>query len=72
MSLGRIHHRGFKLEAVRQVTSGDKQPAQICFGHDLTEGGMLRWCKQVEARGEAAFSIGQLARTVTACVAVPW
>ena len=59
MARGRIHSREFKLEVVRQVTSGEKRPAQVCREHGLAESLLLRWRKEVETRGEAAFLAGQ-------------
>lgn len=55
MAHGRIHSREFKLDAVRQVASGEKRPAQICREHGLAESLLLRWRKEYDARGEAAF-----------------
>ena len=53
---GRVFTSGFKRECVRQVTSGEKRPAQVCREHGLQESVLLRWRKEVEARGEAAFT----------------
>lgn len=70
MARGRSHSREFKLELVRQVQSGEKRPAQLCREHGLAESLLLRWRKEVEARGEAAFTgepssaTDQLARRV--------
>lgn len=55
MTHGRIHSREFKLDAVRQVARGEKRPAQICREHGLAESLLLRWRKEYDARGEAAF-----------------
>ena len=52
----RTHSRDFKLMVVRQVATGEKRPAQICRERDLGEGLLLRWRREYEARGEAAFS----------------
>ena len=41
---------------MRQVASGDQRPAQICREHNLDESVLLRWRKEYDARGEAAFS----------------
>lgn len=41
---------------VRQVASGEKRPAQLCREHAIAEGVRLRWRKEYELRGEAAFS----------------
>ncbi len=58
MTRGRTHSREFKLEVVRQIASGAKRPAQICREHELAESLLLRWRKEDEARGEAAFLAG--------------
>ena len=52
----RNHTREFKLQCCRQVATGEKRPAQICREHDLSESVLLRWRKEYEARGEAAFT----------------
>lgn len=51
----RTHSREFKLMVVRQVANGEKRPAQVCREHDLAESLLLRWRREYEARGEAAF-----------------
>jgi transposase len=56
----RNHAREFKLECCRQVATGEKRPAQICREHNLSESVLLRWRKEYEARGEAAFTEKQL------------
>ena len=38
MGRGRSFSREFKLAAVRQVTNGEKRPAQVCREHGLSEG----------------------------------
>jgi putative transposase len=53
---GRAHSREFKLEVVHQVVSGEKRPAQVCREHGLAESLLLRWRREYEARGAAAFS----------------
>lgn len=55
---GRIHGREFKLEVVGQIASGAKRPAQACREHGLAKSLLLRWRKEYEARGEAAFLPG--------------
>ncbi len=55
MGRGRSFSREFKLAAVRQVANGEKRPAQVCREHGLAEGLLLRWRREYEARGEAAF-----------------
>jgi transposase len=54
--LRRNHTREFKLECCRQVATGNKRPAQICREHNLSESVLLRWRKEYEERGEAAFT----------------
>lgn len=56
MAHGRTHSREFKLDVVRQVASGEKRPAQACREYGLAESLLLRWRKEYDARGEAAFS----------------
>ena len=56
----RNHTRDFKLECCRQVATGQKRPAQICREHNLSESVLLRWRKEYEARGEAAFTEKQV------------
>jgi transposase len=57
----RNHTREFKLECCRQAVTGEKRPAQrICREHNLSESVLLRWRKEYEARGEAAFTEKQL------------
>ena len=56
MGRGRFHSREFKLTVVRQVVSGEKRPAQICREHGIAERLLLRWRREYEARGEAAFA----------------
>jgi transposase len=38
------------------VATGNKRPAQICREHNLSENVLLRWRKEYEERGEAAFT----------------
>jgi len=63
MGRGRVHSREFKLAVVRQVASGEKRPAQVCREHGLAEGLLLRWRRECEARGEAAFTLHQSSET---------
>ena len=53
---GRTFSREFKLEVVRQIASGVKRPAQVCREHQLAETVLLRWRREYEERGEAAFT----------------
>jgi transposase len=62
-SLKRNHTREFKLQCCRQIANGEKRPAQICREHNLSESVLLRWRKEYEARGEAAFTEKQLSGT---------
>ncbi len=52
----RNHTREFKLQCCRQVAIGEKRPAQICREHNLSESVLLRWRKEYEECGEAAFT----------------
>jgi putative transposase len=56
----RNHTREFKLQCCRQAATGEKRPAQICREHNLSESVLLKWRKEYDARGEAAFSEKQL------------
>lgn len=51
----RAHSREFKLEIVRQVSTGQKLPAQVCREYGLAESVLSRWRKEYQERGEAAF-----------------
>jgi len=53
---GRSHSRELKLEIVRQLTSGEKRPAQVCREHNLAASMLARWRQEYELRGEAAFA----------------
>ncbi len=53
---GRRFSREFKLNVVRQVSSGAKRPAQVCREHHLAESVLARWRNEYAERGEAAFS----------------
>ena len=52
----RTFAREFKLDLCRQIQSGQKRPAQLCREHQLAEGLLLRWRREFDLRGEAAFS----------------
>jgi transposase len=65
MGRGRVFSREFKLAAVRQVANGEKRPAQVCREHGIAEGLLLRWRREYEARGEAAFAPSHPAETET-------
>ena len=56
----RNHTRVFKLQCCRQAATGEKRPAQICREHNLSESVLLRWRREYDARGEAAFTEKQL------------
>lgn len=55
---GRIHSRELKLEVCRQITQGEKRPAQVCREHQLSASLLARWRKEYDRRGEAAFTPG--------------
>ena len=55
---GRNHSREFKLEVVSQLGAGRHTTAQRCREHGLGPSLIHRWLKEVEARGEAAFTDG--------------
>jgi transposase len=61
--LRRNHTREFKLECARQAATGQKRPAQICREHNLSESVLLRWRKEYDARGEAAFAEKRLSES---------
>ncbi|MGH3090102.1 MAG: transposase [Rubrobacteraceae bacterium] len=56
MARGRTYTREFKLQLCRQAATGEKRPAQLCREHNLAESVLLRWRKEYDARGEAAFT----------------
>jgi transposase len=56
VSKRRNHTREFKLRCCQQVATGEKRPAQICREHNLSESVLLRWRKEYDACGEAAFT----------------
>lgn len=62
MARGRTYTREFKLDLVRQVNTRQKRPAQVCREHNLAESVLLRWRKEYEVRGEAAFTEKQLSK----------
>jgi transposase len=46
------------------VATAQKRPAaQVCREHNLAQSVLLRWRKEYEARGEAAFTEKQLSHT---------
>jgi putative transposase len=51
----RQHSREFKLDVVRQVSTGQKRPAQVCREYGLGDSVLSRWRKEYQERGEAAF-----------------
>ena len=55
---GRNHSREFKFQVVNQVNSGQQTTAQLSREHGLVPSLIHRWRKEVEARGEAAFTDG--------------
>lgn len=50
----------FKLQCVRQIATRQKRPAQLCREHNLAQSVLLKWRREYEARGEAAFTEKQL------------
>jgi transposase len=65
MGRSRVHSREFKLEVCRQVASGERRPAQVCREHQLSEGLLLRWRHEYEARGDGAFAPAALSEGET-------
>jgi transposase-like protein len=63
MGRGRVFSREFKLGVVRQVANGEKRPAQVCREQGISEGLLLRWRREYEARGESAFTSHQPSET---------
>ncbi len=55
---GRNHSREFKLEVVGQINAGLHTTAQLCREHSMAPSLIHRWRKEVEDRGEAAFTDG--------------
>lgn len=53
---GRMFSREFKLDVCRQMASGEKRVVQVCRAYQLVETVLLRWRKEYEVRGEAAFT----------------
>ena len=53
----RVHSREFKLEVVRQITMGQKRPAQACREYGLADRVLSRWRKEYQERGETAFQL---------------
>jgi transposase-like protein len=59
---GRIHSRELKLEVCRQIANGEQRPAQVCREYQLASSLLARWRKEYDARGEAAFTPGEVGR----------
>lgn len=53
---GRYHSREFKIQLCKQVSSGERRPAQICREHNIANSLLVKWRHEYEARGEAAFT----------------
>jgi putative transposase len=51
----RVHTREFKLNIVREVSSGQKRPAQACREYNIAESVLSHWRKEYQERGDAAF-----------------
>jgi len=54
----RTFTREFKLDVVRQITSGEKRLSQVCREYQLGEALVGRWRHEVENYGERAFTPG--------------
>ncbi len=52
---GRTFRREFKLQVVRQVTSGEKRPAPVCRAYNLSNTVLARWRAEYAERGERSF-----------------
>jgi len=63
----RNHSRELKLEVVRQITTGQKRPAQVCREYGLAESVLSRWRKEYQQRGEAAFQAVSSEKTLCDC-----
>ena len=61
----RMHSREFKLDVVRQITTGQKRTAQVCREYGLADSVLSRWGKEYQERGEAAFSPPQSTESTT-------
>lgn len=55
--------REFKLKIVRAVETGELRPAQACRDYHIAESVLHRWRHEVQARGEAAFTLTHTAAT---------
>ncbi len=64
MARGRVFTREVKLEAVREVVSGEKRPAHVCRERALAEGLLLRWRREVAERDDAAFGPPEATSTI--------
>ncbi len=53
---GRTCSRECKLDVVQQIASGVKRPAQVCREHHLAETVLLRWRREYDEPGAAAFT----------------
>jgi transposase-like protein len=51
----RMQSREWKLDSVRQVSTGQKRPAQACREYGSGESVLSHWRKEYQERGEAAF-----------------
>lgn len=54
---GRVFSRECTLGVGQQIARGAKRPAQVCREHQLAETVLLRWRREYEERGEAAFTL---------------
>lgn len=60
---GRTVSREFRLEVVRQLTSGAKRPAQLCREYQLADSVLARWRREYAEHGEDAFAPRELSAT---------
>jgi transposase-like protein len=51
----RTFSREFKLQVVRQLTSGEKRVSQLCREHNLCQTLVRHWREQYEAHGELSW-----------------
>ena len=51
----RTFSREFKLEVMRQITSGQKRYSEVCREYGIAESILSRWLREYRERGEAAF-----------------
>ena len=52
----RVFSREFKLDLMRQITSGQKRYSEVCREYNIAESILSRWIREYRERGETAFS----------------